>query len=106
MDKIMNEYIIGTEQVGWFGEKTREARRMWYGHLRREYDGSIVRRMLMMELLGKRKRGRPERMFMDVVKEDMTEVEVTEEDAEDRGYCTLKTRNTYTCLWSNIRVFK
>ena len=33
--------------------------------------------MLMMALPGKRKRGRPKRRFMDVVKEDMAEVEVT-----------------------------
>ena len=37
-----------------------------------------------MELPGKRKRGRPKRRFMDVVKEDMAEVEVTEEDTVDR----------------------
>ena len=42
------------------------------------------RRMLRMELPGKRKRGRPKRRFMDVVKEDMAEVEVTEEDTVDR----------------------
>ena len=30
-----------------------------------------------------RKRGRPKRRFMDVVKEDMVEVEVTEEDTEE-----------------------
>ena len=35
------------------------------------------RRMLRMELPGKRKRGRPKRRFMDVMKEDMVEVEVT-----------------------------
>ena len=45
-------------------------------------DGYIVRRMLRMELLGKRKQGRPKRRFMDVVKEDMAEVEVTEEETE------------------------
>ena len=38
--------------------------------------------MLRMELPGKRKRGRPKRRFMDVVKEDMAVVEVTEEDTE------------------------
>ncbi len=43
-------------------------------------DGYIGRRMLRTELPGKRKRGRPNRRFMDVVKEDMAEVEVTEED--------------------------
>ena len=39
----------------------------------------------MVELPGKRKRGKPKRRFMDVVKEDMAEVEVTEEDTEDRS---------------------
>ena len=68
MDKIRNEYIRGTAQVGKFGEKTREARLRWYGHLRRKDDGYIGRRMLRMELPGKRKRGRPKRRFMDVVK--------------------------------------
>ena len=34
--------------------------------------------MLRMELPGKRKRGTPKRRFMNVVKEDIAEVEVTE----------------------------
>ena len=50
MDKIMNEYIRGSAQVGKFGQKTREARLIWYGHLWRTYDGYIGRRLLMMEL--------------------------------------------------------
>ena len=36
-----------------------------------------------MELPGSRKRGEPKRRFVDVVKEDMAEVEVTEEDTEE-----------------------
>ena len=92
MDKIRNEYIRGTAQVGKFGEKTREARLRWYGHLRRKDDGYIGRRMLRMELSGKRKRGRPKRRFMDVVKEDMAEVEVTEEDTVDRRNWRKKIR--------------
>ena len=39
--------------------------------------------MLRMELKGKRKRGRPKRRLIDAVKEDMAEVEVMEEDAQD-----------------------
>ena len=46
----------------------------------------------MMDLPGKRKRGRPKRRFMDVVKEDMAEVEVTEEDTVDRNNWRLKIR--------------
>ena len=45
-----------------FGEKTRESRLRWHGHVRRKDDGYIGRRMLRMEL-----------------------VEVTEEDTEDRN---------------------
>ena len=52
MDKIRNEYIRGTAQVGKFGEKTREARLRWHGHLRRKDDGYIGRRMLRMDLPG------------------------------------------------------
>ena len=92
MYKIKNEYIRGTAQVGKFGEKTREARLRWYGHLRRKYDGYIGRRMLMMELPGKRKQGRPKRRFMYVVKEDMADVEVTEEDTVDRNNWIRKIR--------------
>ena len=48
--------------------------------------------MLRMELPGKRKRGRPKRRFMDVVKEDMADVEVTEEDTVDRRNWRKKIR--------------
>ena len=65
-------------------ETTREARLTWYGHARRKDDGYVGRRMLRRELSGMRKRGRAKRRFMDVVKEDMDEVEVTEEDTEVR----------------------
>ena len=85
MDNIRNEYIRGTAYVGRFGEKTREVRLGWYRYLRRKDDRYIGRRMLRMELPGKRKRGRPKRRFMDVVKEDMAEVETMEEDTEHRN---------------------
>lgn len=39
--------------------------------------------MLNKELTGKRKRGRPQRKFTDVMKKDMRTVGVTKED--DRG---------------------
>ena len=55
-------------------------------------DGYIGRRMLRMALPGKRKRGRPKRRFMDVVKEDMAEVEGTEEDTVDRNNWRMKIR--------------
>lgn len=37
-----------------------------------------------MKLLGWRKRGRPQRRFTDVRKDDMQRIDVSEEDARDR----------------------
>ena len=39
--------------------------------------------MLRLEFPGRRPRGRPKRRFMDMVKEDMKLVGVSEEDADD-----------------------
>ena len=68
-------HVIGRAEghVGqhrWDGLERKHERQDWY----------IGRRMIRMELPGKRKRGRPKRRFVDMVKEDMAEVEVTEED--------------------------
>ena len=65
-------------------KKTREAILKWMGHVRRKDDGYIGRRMLRMELTGKRKRGRSKRRFMDAMREVMAVAEMMEKDAEDR----------------------
>ncbi|KAF7711996.1 hypothetical protein HF521_001007, partial [Silurus meridionalis] len=85
MDRIRNEFIRGTAHVGRFGDKVREVRLRWFGHVQRRDMGYISRRMLRMEPPGRRKRGRPRRRFMDVVREDMQVVGVKEADVEDRG---------------------
>ena len=58
MDNIGNEYIRGTAQVGRFGENTGEARLRWYGHVRRNDDGYVGTRMLMMALQRKVEKGK------------------------------------------------
>uniref|UniRef100_A0AAR2KNM1 Taxilin alpha n=1 Tax=Pygocentrus nattereri TaxID=42514 RepID=A0AAR2KNM1_PYGNA len=85
MDKIRNEQIRGTVKVEQFGDKAREARLRWFGHVLRRNSGDIGQRMLEMELLGRRRRGRPQRRFMDVVKVDMEMVGVKAEEAVDRA---------------------
>ena len=67
-DKIRNEYIRKVEQLGM---KLREGRLRWYGHDMRRDQDYVGRRVMEMELPRKRKRGRPKRRFLDVVKEDM-----------------------------------
>ncbi|KAI5102771.1 hypothetical protein C0J45_8123, partial [Silurus meridionalis] len=85
MDRIRNKFITGTAHVGHFGDKLREERLRWFGHVQRRDMGYISRRMLRMEPPGRRKRQRPKRRFMDVVKEDMQVVGLKEADVEDGG---------------------
>ncbi|KAK3527096.1 hypothetical protein QTP86_010830 [Hemibagrus guttatus] len=52
LDRIRNEYIRGTAHVGRLGDKVREARLRWFGHVQRRESEYIGRRMLDMELPG------------------------------------------------------
>ncbi|KAK3512367.1 hypothetical protein QTP70_007366 [Hemibagrus guttatus] len=84
LDRIRNEYIRGTAHVGRLGDKVREVRLRWFGHVQRRESEYIGRRMLDMELPGRRQRGRPKRRYMDGINEDMKLVGARVEDAEDR----------------------
>ena len=75
-DKIRNEHIRSTVKVERLGMKMREVRLRWYGHVMRRDQEYVGRKMMEMELPEKRRRGRPKRRFLDVVKEDMKEVGV------------------------------
>ena len=69
-DKIRNEYIRGTVKIEQLGMKMREGRLRWYRDVMRRDQEYVGRKMMKMELPGKRKRGKPKRRFLDVVKED------------------------------------
>ena len=58
----------------------REGNLRWYEHIMRRDQEYIERRVMEMELPGKRKRGRLKRRFFDVVKEDMREVGVRKKE--------------------------
>ena len=67
-DKIRNEYIRSTVKVEQLEMNMREGRLKWYGHVKRRDQEYVGRKMMEMELSEKRKRGRPKRKFLDVVK--------------------------------------
>ena len=83
-DKIRNKYIRGTVKGERLGMKMREGRLRWYGHVMRRDQKYVGRKNMEMELPGKRKRGRPKRRFLDVVKEDMGKVGAKETDIKTR----------------------
>ena len=94
-DRIKNEHVHGTVKVGQISRKVRESRLRWYEHVKRREDAYVGRRVLEMELPGKRKVGRPKRRFMDAVKEGMKEVGVNEGDVHDRSNWRRKIRFGY-----------
>ena len=83
-DKIRNEYIRNTVEVERLGMKIREGRLRWYRHVMRRDQEYVGRKIIEMELLGKRKRGRPKRRFLNLAKEDVGKVGAKETDVEDR----------------------
>ena len=56
-DKIRNEYIRGTVKVERLEMKMIESKLRWYGHVIRRDQEYVGRKMMEMELPGKRKRG-------------------------------------------------
>ena len=71
LDKIKNTHVRGTANVVRIGRKVRETRLRWYGHVLRRNAEYVGKRVIGMDLPGKRRRGRPLRRYMDVVKEDL-----------------------------------
>ena len=67
-DEIRNEHIGSTVKVERLGMKMREGRLRWYGYVMRREQEYVEKNMMEMELPGKRRRGRPKRSFLDVVK--------------------------------------
>ena len=73
-NKIRNEYNRITVKIKRLGMKMREGRLRWYGHVMRRDQEYVGRKRMEMELPGKRKKGRPKRRFLDLVKEDMAKL--------------------------------
>ena len=93
MDRIRNERIRGTTTVGEISKKVQESRIKWYGHVSRREDEYVGKRVLGMEVPGKRRRGRPKRRWMDNIRNDLSERGLSEEDAQDRSRWRRLTRH-------------
>ena len=80
LDIIRNERIGGTTKVGEISNKVQESRLKWYGHVQRREGECIGKRVVAMEVPGKRRRGRPKRRWLDSIRNDLSE-----RDTQDRA---------------------
>ena len=85
LDRIRNERIRGTTKVGELSKKVQESRLKWYGHVLRREDEYVGKRLMVMEMPGKRKRGRPKRRWLDSIRNDLSERELSREGTQDRA---------------------
>ena len=87
-NKIRKEYVRGTAQIAKLGDKLRNARLRWYGHVKRRKEGYVGKTMMEVAVPGRRKGERPRRRWMDLAREDMERVEAKEGDEVDRAVAT------------------
>jgi len=52
-------------------DKLRQRRLQWFGHVRRETEGGVLRLVEEMEVTGKGAVGRPRKTWKDIVKRDL-----------------------------------
>ena len=83
-DKIRNEYVRGTAKIANLGDKLRNTRLRWYGHVKKREEDYVGKKMKEMAVPGRRKREKPRRRWMDLVREDMERVGAREGDEVDQ----------------------
>ena len=93
LDKIRNDRIRGTVKVTEISKKIQERRLQWYGHVMRRDEDYVGKRVMEMEVQGTRNRGRPKQRWMDSVKEDLREKELTGDEVHDRAMWRRLVRN-------------
>ena len=93
-DKIKNNYIRGTVKVTEVTKKMQERRLQWFGHVMRKEEESVCRRVMNMEVPGRRKRGRPRKRWKDTLNEDMRDKNLQREDTQDRSRWRRLIRNS------------
>ena len=84
LDRIRNERIKGTTKVGEISKKVQESRLKWHGHVLRREDEYVGKRVMGMEVPGKRRRGIPKRRWLDSTRNETCR----------RGGCQRRTRKT------------
>ncbi|XP_070039302.1 uncharacterized protein [Nicotiana tomentosiformis] len=85
LDKIRNEVIRDKVGVTPIEDKMREAWFRWFGHFRKMSTDVPVRRCERLTLEGlRRDRGRPKKIWREVIRQDMTQLQLTEDMTLDR----------------------
>ena len=93
LDKIRNEDIKSKLGVVSIVDKLREGRLRWFGHVRRRPSSAPVRRCESLDLgVIRRGRGRPKKSWMEVIRHDLSRLNLSEEMTADRDHWRRRIR--------------
>jgi hypothetical protein len=84
-DRVTNvelKRMFGIESVL---DVIRRSRLRWFGHVERKFDDDWVKHCTVLEVEGKRPRGRPKKTWMDMINADLKRWSLKREDAQDRS---------------------
>ena len=95
-DKVRNEHVRGTLKIAPISNKVKENRLRWYGHIKRREAEHPIRKVMDMEIPGRRRPGRPRLRWIDCVRRDMGGLGLSEDDALDRRKWREVLRNHYS----------
>ena len=84
-DHVKNEDIWREADVEPMTTFFRKKRLRWYVHVLRKEGEDTTKKMLNMQVQGKRRRGRPTKIWLDNSREDMKEYKMTEYIAHNRS---------------------
>ena len=84
LDIIRNGRNRGTTKVGEISKKVQESRLKWYGHVLRREEEYVGKRVVVLEVPGERRRGRPNRRWLANIKKDFLERKLSGEEAQDQ----------------------
>ena len=70
--------------MGEISKKVQESRLKWYGHVLRREEEYVGKSVMVMEVPGKRRRRRPKRRWLDNIKKDLSERELSGEEVQYR----------------------
>ena len=71
LDRIWNKRSRGTTKVGEISKKVQESRLKWNGHVLRRENECVGKRVMGMEVPGKRRRGIPKWKWLDSIMNDL-----------------------------------
>ena len=83
LDRIRNKRIRERTKVGEISKKVQESRLKWYGHVLRREDEYVGKRVMVMEVAGKIRGGRPKRWWLDNIRNDLSERGLSGEEVQD-----------------------